>query len=86
MPNNGMAVAEVALTNIDGDSIVGSGDLKFTSKLSYANDVLSVRTASCILHPASRDSDLTVLWILDRLMDRPACASASMTFSGTAVE
>ena len=81
-----MAVAEVALINVDGDSIVGSGDLKFTSKSSYASDVLSVRTAACILRPASRDSDLTALWILDRLMDRPACASASMTFSGTPVE
>jgi hypothetical protein len=41
-PNNRITVAEVVLTNMDGHLTVGSEDLKFTSKLLYANTVVSV--------------------------------------------
>jgi hypothetical protein len=83
---SGIAVADVALTNDNGCSTVGSDDLKLTSKLSYANAVAKVHTAALILHEASNDNDFTALWIDVKLIDKPACASISITFLGMEVE
>jgi hypothetical protein len=86
MPYNGMTVADVALTKNEHVSSVGWATLKVISKLSYVNAVWSIWTSFLMLQLISLEIDVTMLYMVEGLMDSPACAMTSMTFSRTQVD
>ena len=85
-PYKGTRVADVALTNDDCFLSVGCHVLKSILKLSYAKEKCRVCAVFQIRPDISFEMDFTMFSIDLMLIDKPACASISMTFSGTQVE